>query len=677
MKLPIEATNIKTLCAMVVSAVVLAACGGGGKNIITPVPNLASKNRAIIFVWDGMRPDSINATDTPTLYAMTKSGSYFTDHHSTYPTFTMMNGASLATGSFPGTSGFYGNSLWQPGPNGVNANLSNVDFNQPVFTEDYKILDDLNAYYNNQLFLVGTLFSAAQKAGLVTAAVGKSGPAYLQDGHRGGYILDENTVVPLSLATELTNNHFAVPANTGKTYASGQFVLGAGGIIASRPARVNAKFANGLSAGDPSDRSGAAATANNKAMMDAYLNYILPTKRPDLSLIWFRDPDSTQHNYGPGSGNQHLALQAQDALLGELQAKLKALGIDKTTNVIVVSDHGHSNVSGDTNLFPLRAINAGVVGAVNANGYSTSGDVRTADLLSTVAGLPNVFDGMGCASSALSGQKADGSFVYPVLTDTTGVCGTVTTPPFTYQTRSYKVPSTIPANAIVVAANGGSDYIYVKDKNPATVQKIVSFLQSHTQYGAVFVAKKYANIPGTITMDNIKIENTAGRNPDIIVSFTWDDQQKINGMPGIEYESFGPNRGMHGSFGPTDVHNTLVAMGPDFQAGFTDTLPTGNVDVAPTVAQLLGISLPAADGRPLYEALSNSTINSDAYSVVANVIRSSSATVSNFFQPTSITETDIDIALTKKRYWINVQTKTLSFRGTNFTYFDYAKAIRQ
>ena len=677
MKLPIEATNIKTLCAMVVSAVVLAACGGGGKNIITPVPNLASKNRAIIFVWDGMRPDSINATDTPTLYAMTKSGSYFTDHHSTYPTFTMMNGASLATGSFPGTSGFYGNSLWQPGPNGVNANLSNVDFNQPVFTEDYKILDDLNAYYNNQLFLVGTLFSAAQKAGLVTAAVGKSGPAYLQDGHRGGYILDENTVVPLSLATELTNNHFAVPANTGKTYASGQFVLGAGGIIASRPARVNAKFANGLSAGDPSDRSGAAATANNKAMMDAYLNYILPTKRPDLSLIWFRDPDSTQHNYGPGSGNQKLALQAQDARLGELQAKLKALGIDKTTNVIVVSDHGHSNVSGDTNLFPLRAINAGVVGAVNANGYSTSGDVRTADLLSTVAGLPNVFDGMGCASSALSGQKADGSFVYPVLTDTTGVCGTVTTPPFTYQTRSYKVPSTIPANAIVVAANGGSDYIYVKDKNPATVQKIVSFLQSHKQYGAVFVAKKYANIPGTITMDNIKIENTAGRNPDIIVSFTWDDQQKINGMPGIEYESFGPNRGMHGSFGPTDVHNTLVAMGPDFQAGFTDTLPTGNVDVAPTVAQLLGISLPAADGRPLYEALSNSTIHSDAYSVVANVIRSSSATVSNFFQPTSITETDIDIALTSKRYWINVQTKTLSFRGTNFTYFDYAKAIRQ
>jgi hypothetical protein len=334
-------------------------------------------------------------------------------------------------------------------------------------------------------------------------------------------------------------------------------------------------------------------------------------------------------------------------------------------------------VSGDAKLFPLRAISGGVVGAVDPNGYSASGDVRTAHLLATVAGLTNVYDGSGCLSSAMSGQKADGSFAYPLLSDTTGLCGAITAPAKTYQTPSYKVPAAIPANAIVVAANGGSDYVYVKDQNVATVQKIVTFFQSHKQYGAVFVAKKYAGIPGTITMDNIKIENAAGRNPDIMVSFTWDDQQKINGMPGIEYESFGPNRGMHGSFGTTDVHNTLVAMGPDFHAGFVDALPTGNVDVAPTVAQLLGVSLPSADGRPLYEALLNSTITPDAYAVVAKTISSNAAPVTNFFEPTSITDTDVDTALTGKSYSINVQTKSLNFRGTSFTYFDYAKAIRQ
>ena len=50
-----------------------------------------------------------------------------------------------------------------------------------------------------------------------------------------------------------------------------------------------------------------------------------------------------------------------------------------------------------------------------------------------------------------------------------------------------------------------------------------------------------------------------------------------------------PYRGMHGSFSPIDVHNTLIAYGPDFREGMRDTLPTGNVDVAPTIASILGL----------------------------------------------------------------------------------------
>jgi predicted AlkP superfamily pyrophosphatase or phosphodiesterase len=67
--------------------------------------------RVILFVWDGMRPDSITETDTPNLAALKHSGTFFSDNHSSYPTFTMMNAAAFATGSFSGKSGFYGNSL--------------------------------------------------------------------------------------------------------------------------------------------------------------------------------------------------------------------------------------------------------------------------------------------------------------------------------------------------------------------------------------------------------------------------------------------------------------------------------------------------------------------------------------------------------------------------------------
>ena len=181
--------------------------------------------RTVIMVWDGLRPDSVNATDTPNLFALQKTGVNFKDNHSTYPTFTMMNGSSFATGSFPKTSGFYGNTFWTPPqgsgntiPSGKGAGGTNADYQDPVFTEDYQILSTLNAYYGNQLLLVKTLFETAQSAGMVTATIGKSGAAYIQDLGRGGYFVDENTVMPRSLVTELQSSGFALPANTVNGY---------------------------------------------------------------------------------------------------------------------------------------------------------------------------------------------------------------------------------------------------------------------------------------------------------------------------------------------------------------------------------------------------------------------------------------------------------------------------
>jgi hypothetical protein len=59
---------------------------------------------------------------------------------------------------------------------------------------------------------------------------------------------------------------------------------------------------------------------------------------------------------------------------------------------------------------------------------------------------------------------------------------------------------------------------------------------------------------------------------------------------------------------PRDLHNTLIAAGPDFRRGFAGETPTGNIDVAPTVLWLLGIKpLQPMDGRVLREALTSSS----------------------------------------------------------------------
>lgn len=640
-------------------ASVLFSCGSGGS---------VQGRKVIIFVWDGLRPDSVNPVDTPNLYSMMQEGVFFSDNHSTYPTFTMINSSSFATGSFPDKTGFYGNTVWQPGALGKNSAGQSVDFNQPVFTEDYAILEALDAYYNNQLLMVGTLFQIAQKAGLKTAVVGKSGAAFLQDYKKGGLILDEKMAYPLSFAKELQTAGYPLPKTTPFAYQPGDITLfpdnGDPTAFGSR------RNLNDSVTSDPTDSSGSPYCNANKYMMKVYLEYILPKKNPDITLIWFRDPDSTEHAYGIGVANYRASLKCMDDMLGQMRNKLKELGIDGITDIIIVSDHGHSNVSGPLNLFPLRAISNGSVSGTDPNGYSVSGDVRLADLL-TRAGF-KAYDGTGCVyDPVMSGIKADGMPVYPAQTDQDGsVCGKQGQK---YTTRSFKVPQTLPQDALVLAPNGGSEYIYIPSKDPQLVKNVVLFLQSREEIGAIFVDDRYGKIPGTFPLSFVRLENTASRNPDIVVSYNYDENAVVQGFKGIEFESMFNLRGMHGSFSPVDVHNTLIAYGPDFKNNYKDPLPSGNVDVAPTVAKIFSLSMPQADGRPLVEALKNA--NESVSSPSTECLISDKVTGLQMKLPTDPDGKDIDQA--KTTYYIKLCTKKVIYNNKTYIYFDYAKGVRE
>ncbi|MBI0475896.1 phosphodiesterase [Sphingomonas sp. MA1305] len=703
------------MAAVVLAATAtLAACNDGGSGSLnvapTPTPTATptpiAATRTIVFVWDGLRPDDVSATDTPNLYALQQAGVQFADNHSTYPTFTMMNGAAFATGSFPATTGFYGNTFWTPPqgsgntiPAGNGAGGTAADYVDPVFTEDYAILDTLNSYYGNQLLLVKSLFATAQAAGITTATIGKSGAAYIQDLGQASYFVDENTVRPRSLATELQAANIALPLNTTKTYSDVTLAATNGnptaraGYATFNTTAYDPNGALTVAARDSSDTSGAPEDAANKYMMSVFTNYILPKKNPMLSLIWFRTPDNVEHGYGPGTANVRAGLRSQDARLGELMAALKAQGLDSTTNIVIVSDHGHSTVSGPTSLYPLRAITAAAggsaasLGGQSGTGFSFSGDVRTADLL-TYRGL-KAYDGSGCTTSAMYGLSATGTPTVPLRVDTSGtLCGAANTK---YQAvsatlanpvASFKVPApgSLPANAVVVAANGGSDYLYVPSHDPALIQQIVTILQRREEYGAIFVDSRYGTIPGTLAMKDAFLENATRRNngqPDIVVSFAWDENTTVQGKNGIEFESAQGQRGMHGSFGITDVHNTLIGYGPSFQKSKVVNGPSGNVDVAPTVAWLLGLSMPQADGRVLNEALVNPR-STASLSVNPRVITPANAVTGLAFElPTDPSGATKDTSRTGGSYSIQLAVKDVTVDGKTYRYFDYARAVRQ
>jgi hypothetical protein len=464
--------------------------------------------------------------------------------------------------------------------------------------------------------------------------------------------------------------------------------------------KIPARDSSNTSQGAPED-------AANKYMMSVFTQIILPKKKPMLSLIWFRTPDNVEHGYGPGTTDMRAGLRSQDARLGELMAALRGNGMERTTNVVIVSDHGHSSVSGPLSLYPLRAItpgdspvrgtpvngsasgsSGGAVGQVVASGgYSFSGDVRSADLL-TYRGF-HAYDGAGCLTSAMAGLSAAGVPTIPVKLDASGaLCGA---PNSKYQAvsaslsapiASFKVPAPgrLPADGIVVAANGGSDYFYVPSHDAGIVRALVTFLQQREEYGAIFVDSRYGALPGTLALDQVNLEN-AGRKgsgqPDVIVSFAWDHASSIQGMAGIEFESFGGQRGMHGSFGIADVHNTLIATGPSFRTGAVLRTPTGNVDLAPTVAHVLGLSMDQADGRIVDEALAFPR-GASLPTVTAQVLApAASASGLRFELPNDPTGATADAALPAGRYTIELGVKDLSTGGRTYRYFDYAKAVRQ
>lgn len=108
-------------------------------------------------------------------------------------------------------------------------------------------------------------------------------------------------------------------------------------------------------------------------------------------------------------------------------------------------------------------------------------------------------------------------------------------------------------------------------------------------------------MPGTLSFD--LAHWTHPRAADILVAPNWTDATNQYGYRGTSTQKDGEPAG-HGTSSPYDVHNTLVAAGPDIKSGVVSDVPSGNVDFAPTLCFLNGIRPPdTMDGRVLKELL--------------------------------------------------------------------------
>ena len=153
----------------------------------------------------------------------------------------------------------------------------------------------------------------------------------------------------------------------------------------------------------------------------------------------------------------------------------------------------------------------------------------------------------------------------------------------------------------IVAGNAGG--IWVRDSDPELITGITCWLRDQNWCGPLFTRDGAA---GTLTHDHVAIAHR--RAPDIALVMAYDDDDNEWGHAGTTpHDAIYPTGGgCHGGLSPFELHNFLALSGRAFGEGKSPSVPAGNIDITPTVLDLLGLDVPTGiDGRVLREAYRN------------------------------------------------------------------------
>ncbi|MBC7368217.1 MAG: alkaline phosphatase family protein [Undibacterium sp.] len=164
-------------------------------------------------------------------------------------------------------------------------------------------------------------------------------------------------------------------------------------------------------------------------------------------------------------------------------------------------------------------------------------------------------------------------------------------------------PGGLKPGEVLIVSNGGSTLVFVGDHDADVVDRLAAQMQTQDWAGVIF---SRTAIKGTFLLAAAHIDSPDA--PDLVVSLRWSEGKSANGTRGLHTSDLAASStrlGNHASLSTYDMHNTLVAAGPDFRAGVRNPLASANTDLAPTILWLLGYRDEAGrmDGRVLSEAL--------------------------------------------------------------------------
>lgn len=535
-----------------------------------PVQNNTPHN-LILFVPDGLRGRIVTPETAPTMAEIRDKGVNFKNSHSLFPTFTTANASAMATGHLLGDTGDFSNTIYTGYP--VAAAAGTV----VPFLESDPVLHDADEHFGGDYLNEETILKMARAKGYSTAAIGKLGPTLIFD-HTDK--IGENGLHSI-VVDDSTGGKSGVPLSDEMKEALTK---------ANLPLVSPSRGANGK-IGDAKTPGTTVANVEQQAYFaNVASKVVLPMfkarNKPFVLVFWSRDPDGSQHNNGdslnavtPGiNGPTSMAgIKNADDNLAQLRKALDDLGLSASTDIIVTSDHGFSTISKESKTSPSAKVSYD----------DTPKDFLPMGFLAI--DLAKALDLPLFDPNDKNARVADGT--HPKAGN--GLLGNDPAKP-----------------DLVVATNGGSDLIYLPNRDKKLAARTIKALLDQDYVSGLFVDDKLGRYPGTLEMSQLGLKGKAVTPmPSIVVNFrsyTTGCDKPTNCSVEVADTVLRQGQGMHGSFGRGDTMNFMAAIGPDFKAGYVDPLPVSNADIGMTVAGLMNLH-PTGEGglvgRVMSEAL--------------------------------------------------------------------------
>ena len=536
-------TKLNFVAAMLVAGLVFHPAHAGAQQ----------PRNVVLFVPDGLRALLVTPETAPTMAAVRDQGVNFKSPHSLFPTFTMANSSGLSTGHFLGDTGVFSNTLFTgyPPPPGTTVT---------PFIENDAVLGTIDAHFGGSFISEDSVIAAARRQGLSTAAIGKLGPALLFD-HT------ERSGAATIIFDDSTGGDHGIPLSPEIKDA-----LTAVGL----PLKAPTRGANG-NRGDANKPGTLVANVEQQTYFAAVAaKVVLPLfkarNKPFVLVFWSRDPDGTQHFQGdslntvtPGINGptSRAAVKNADDVLRTIRQALDDLGLAETTDIIIAADHGFSTISKESETSPAAKANyPDVRPGFLPPGFLAIDIARALDLPLFDANDKNAQVGAGAHPKAGNGLIG----------------------------RDAAAPD------IVVAANGGSDLVYLVNRDRGLAARVVEALLAQDYVSGIFVDDDLGAIPGTLPLSAINLKGAAKMpTPAIVVnfrSFSTGCEQPVLCTAEVADTALQQGQGMHGSFSRADTMNFMAAIGPSFKRGYVDEVPVSNADVGQTLARLLDLKIP-------------------------------------------------------------------------------------